>query len=101
MNMSESLTTCKDRVEYVLSYCPGTRESDKKLWLVYMHNFHGLGFVEGYNSLVRIIMDEETPSMETLRRIRQKFQQKGLFLGSNRAKQLEEAEKVKNKLRDL
>lgn len=101
MKMSESLTTCKDRVEYVLSYYPGTRESDKKLWLVYMHNFHGLGLVNGYNSLVRIIMDEETPSMETLRRIRQKFQQKGLFLGSNRAKQLEEAEKVKNKLRDL
>lgn len=46
-------------------------------------------------------MDEETPSMETLRRIRQKFQLKGLFLGSNRAIQLEEAEKVKNKLRDL
>lgn len=98
MKMLDSLKTCKDKVGYVLEEYPVVRDSDKLLWLAYLCKFHGLqetlGTI-GYQKLKKLIMNDSTPTMESIRRIRQKYQENGQFVGENRAERIAESEKVK------
>ena len=98
MRMSEGLNTCKDKVLSMLSQYEETRDSDKLLWLAYLCKYHGLKEtlgLENYLKLKKLIMHEDTPTMETVRRIRQKIQEAGSFIGKNRAQRMEEAEIVR------
>ncbi len=75
---TEDLKNKKDRVEYLLKKYPETRDSDKKLWLAYMCIFMDLksNIATGsYEIFKKCFMSKETPSFETLRRNRQKFQE--------------------------
>ena len=98
MKMLESLETAKEKVEFILSNYPTLRDSDKKLWLGYLNLYHGLRKKigeESYSILKEIILSDSTPTMESIRRIRQKLQENGLYQGEKRIQRLKEAEKVR------
>lgn len=102
--MHESLVTCKSKVEHVLFTYPKTRDSDKLLWIAYLAVFHDLKKILGekaWNQFKQVILDEQTPTMESVRRIRQKYQELGQFVGSNRKERLDEAFLIKNTIKDL
>lgn len=62
----------KDQVEYVLKTYPQTRNSDKLLVVKILNKFYGVHELED-------IMSPTVPPLETIRRHRQKFQEKGLY----------------------
>lgn len=98
MRMSEGLETCKDKVGFILSEYVSTRDSDKMLWLAYLVMFHDLKGIlgkESYEKLKTLIMSENTPTMESIRRIRQKYQEGGMYAGNGRKARLEESEVVR------
>ena len=49
---------------------------------------------EYYQHFKALILHRRTPSFESIRRVRQKYQEEGLFSGKNRALRMEESEKV-------
>lgn len=103
MKMSESLTTCKDKIESLLIKYPETRDSDKLLFFAFLVEFHDLEMNIGRTACEvfrGILMDEETPSMETVRRIRQKFQEEGHYCGEKRKERLEEEVEVRKVITD-
>lgn len=104
MKMSESLKHTKEKVEFLLSEYPQLRDSDKLLWLAFLSKFHDLKNTlgdEAYGKLKQIIMDKKTPTMESVRRVRQKIQEQGLFIGAKRKYRMAESEDVKETLKLL
>jgi len=94
MKMSEGILTCKDKVNEILADYNETRDSDKLLFLAYLCKYHGLKQKLGpiaYAQLKAIIMDDNTPTMESIRRVRQKLQEDGQFVGKNRRCRLKES----------
>lgn len=96
--MLEQLLTVRAKVGYLLDTFPPLRDNDKLLWLAYLNQFHGLRAKlgdESYNVLKAIIISSETPSTESIRRVRQQFQEEGNYLGEKREKRLEEEKRVR------
>lgn len=102
-------TTFKDKIEYLLQRYPSFRDSDKKLFVSYMLHFHGLKELLGntaYTKLKKALLSSPTPSIETIRRNRQRFQEQGLYVGKKRKeynekmKKKEKKRKKKEKLKD-
>lgn len=82
--MIKDLIRVKDKVEYLLMKFPETRDSDKILWLWYLREFEDmnnqLAFAyDPWRHLSETIRHPDTPTMESLRRVRQKFQQEGQY----------------------
>jgi hypothetical protein len=78
--MIKHLQNNKEKVDYILRKYPETRDSDKKLWLAYMCIFKELKSKignEAYESLKGVVMADDTPAFESLRRVRQKLQESG------------------------
>ena len=103
MRMSYDLVTAKDRVEHILSRYPDTRDSDKLLLIAYWCVFHGLKDVLGeekYLEFKKFILNDAVPTMESLRRVRQKFQENGMYCGEKREMRIEESGVVKEMIRD-
>jgi hypothetical protein len=99
MKMTEGLKTVKDKVGNLLEKYPELRDSDKLLWLAYLNAEHKMRNVIGEAAYIRlkaIVLDENTPTMESIRRIRQKYQEDGLYVGEKRGDRLKEADKVKD-----
>ena len=65
-----------DRVRNILEAVPSTRNSDKELLIVYMQK-SGMDLTPAQVNLFK-----ELPSMETIRRIRQKIQENGEYPAS-------------------
>lgn len=65
-----------DRVKNIMQAVPATRSSDKELLIVYMQKA-GMEL-----SPAQINLFKELPSMETIRRIRQKLQEDGKYPAS-------------------
>lgn len=104
MKFSESIRTTKHKVEELLEKYPPLRDSDKLLWLAYLVRYHNLKAHlgdEAYSHLKEIIMDTNTPTMESIRRVRQKLQEQGKYVGEKRKERLEEADKFKEIVRSL
>lgn len=98
MKMTESLTTIKEKVEKILKEFPKTRDSDKLLWIAYMVIYHDLKHVLGeksYQYFKMMLLDENVPTMESVRRVRQKLQESGNYIGSCRETRLIESNSVK------
>jgi len=96
--MINDLIKQKERVEFVLEKYPSTRDSDKLLWLAYLVIFHDLKNVLGeehYELLKSVVMDKTCPTMESIRRLRQKFQEGGKFVGTKREVKLREESLVR------
>lgn len=98
--MIRDLTKVKNKVALILEEYEASRDCDKKLWLAYLVKFHGLreflrNSNDSYKAFSQLILDDDTPTMESIRRVRQKYQEEGKFLGTKRMKKLEEAERVR------
>lgn len=97
--MLEDLKTSKDKVEALISQFEPLRDDDKRLWLAYLNVFHSLekrlnNAENPWEELKLVLYDKDTPMPESIRRIRQKFQQDGLYLGKKRELMLEEMNRV-------
>ena len=96
--MIEDLITNKEKVEDLLSKYPATRDSDKLLWLAYLVVYRDLRFKigpEAYLKFKNILLSPETSSMESIRRVRQKLQEDGLYIGTKRKDKIAESGLVK------
>jgi uncharacterized protein YcgL (UPF0745 family) len=100
--MIETPKNIKDKVEFLLKNYPSTRDDDKKLWLAYLNLFCDL--TDRMNKakipsdvFKHVLMDAETPSTETIRRVRQKFQEEGFYVGNKREKLLKARQKAQKK----
>lgn len=83
----------------ILEAYPEARDSDKLLWLAYLVLYCDLKTILGpkaYDDLKKVIMKDSTPTMETVRRVRQKIQENGHFQGKKRAERMQEAHNVKS-----
>jgi len=99
--MSRDLNTVGTGVYCLLQSYPELRDNDTLLLFAYLNKFCGLKKALGddaYNKLKEICLDNATPKFESIRRVRQKIQESGLFLGKKRQQKLEEAELVKEVL---
>jgi len=102
MKMSEGIVTCKEKVEKLLSRHFETRDSDKLLWIAYLVSYHGLREIlddDSYFKFKNMIMNENTPTVESITRIRRKFQEDGKYEGNNRAQRMAEQSAVRQVLR--
>lgn len=98
MRMTTSLRTIKDDIADILKNKPETRDSDKLLFIEYLNKNYDLVQVIGgipFSKLKALLMDERTPSIESLTRMRRKFQENGMYLGKNRNERMKEASEVK------
>lgn len=79
MRESKKLKTTLEKVDEILKISPESRENDTVLWLQFMVLHHGLATKLGskFDELVKVLRDPETPSFETVRRVRQKLQETG------------------------
>lgn len=102
--MIKDLVKAKDRVENLLEKHPSTRDCDKTLWLSYLVVYHDIRKKmgeESYQIFKNILLDKDTVTMESIRRMRQKFQEEGKFLGKKRLEKLFEANKVKDFMSEM
>jgi len=96
--MKEELTKTKQKVSYLLDKWPQLRDSDKLLMLAYLCQFHNLMTVlgpEAYERLKAVVMAEDTPSFESIRRVRQKLNQDGQYIGKSYKNRQEASEEVR------
>jgi len=94
----------KDKVESALQKYPETQDDDKLLWLAVMVMFYDLKLSigeAGYIKLKEWLLKNNVPASESIRRVRQKFQESGQYVGTKRDKKIEESEVVKNWARIL
>lgn len=101
--MIEDLKKAKDRVAYLLEKYPATRDCDKTLWLAYLVLYHDLRKLLGeaaYEKFKSLLLNKDTVTMESIRRMRQKFQEDGKYLGAKRKFKLEEEKLVREMMRD-
>ncbi len=107
--MTDGLITSQHKVQHLLTKFPMLRDSDKKLWLSYLRHFCGLEQAMNrrvpyqkhlvnnpYEVLKSIILQDSTPTMETITRSRRKVQENFPSLKGEKSKERsQEAEKVK------
>lgn len=97
--MLKDIKKIKDKVGFILKEYPQTRDCDKLLWLAYLSMFHDLKNVLGennYSNFKNLILSKKTPSTESIRRVRQKYQEKGEYVGNGRPGRKAESENVKS-----
>jgi hypothetical protein len=100
---SHQLPKVADLVELLLSQ-PNSdrlRDSDKLLILAYMNRYHGLAQKIGDRSfaILREIIMNEMPSLESITRSRRKFQEEGKYIGTNKKERKAQEAKVRENLR--
>jgi uncharacterized protein (DUF433 family) len=83
MNIVDQLKTGKARIEYLLEHYPSLRDNDKKLWISYLVMFHNLQDVllmpKPFDALCDLLLIEDVIQCESIRRLRQKIQEQGLY----------------------
>lgn len=102
--MLDHLIRITDRVEYLLEKYPPLRDSDKLLWLAYLCHFHGLGRIMPHGIYQRfkdMLMHEDTPPMESVRRVRQKIQESGSYRGELWADRQAEGDLVRENIHTI
>lgn len=82
---TKNIKTVKAQVEYILMHHPESRSNDSKLqWLVWETFYRdSLGYDEDIGWYVTPDLESvgSLPDSATIRRVRRKLQQKGLYLG--------------------
>lgn len=89
----------RSQVEYLLKTDKDLRDDDKLLWLTYLVTYHDLktqvnNSPTPYEALCDVLLNEDIPAIETIRRTRQAFQEQGLYLGEKRKQRLAAAKRV-------
>lgn len=77
------LTEVKQQVEYILKSFPETRSNDKKLQVKVLTQFYNV-------EKITDILKPDVPSLESIRRCRQKLQSEGKYESTEAAKQARE-----------
>jgi hypothetical protein len=100
VSLADEFRTAEQRVAYLLERWPELRDSDKKLYLTYLNQFHGLkarleSAKNPYPELKAIFLSDDTLSFNTIRRVRAKFQAGGLYHGSKAAERAAQAEEAR------
>jgi len=88
----------KNQVFQTLKEYEITRDCDKMLFLAIMAKYYRLKEFLGddhYRKFRMWFLHENIPSVESIRRCRQKWQEEGHFVGEKRQKKLEEADRTK------
>jgi hypothetical protein len=89
------------QVEQILKTSVECRDSDMILWLAYCANHHQLIQVLGmdaFNKLKKFMRDFDVPTVETVGRIRRKFQEVGMYKNENPEQRKVEAKAVQKEL---
>jgi hypothetical protein len=86
MNISD-LDTVEERVAKLLEDYPITRNSDRWLTMHYFRLFHDIHTFQGY------CQGENLPSLESVRRCRQKIQARGEYLSDKAIQKIREEER--------
>jgi hypothetical protein len=73
------LNQVKTQVEYTLQNYPETRNNDKLLQVTVLKNFYGVKSIDD-------ILKPKVPSLESIRRCRQKLQSEGQYTSSEAVK---------------
>lgn len=73
----------KKQVESILKRFPETREDDKKLQVRILKDFYGVDKIED-------ILKPDIPSLESIRRCRQKLQSEGKYPSTKETKKIRE-----------
>ncbi len=97
--MSDGFITSMSKVRALLELYPTTRDSDKLLWLAYLVNYHGLKTSigdEAYMKFREILMNESTPTMESVTRARRKVQESDSALcGEKKSERLKQEKQMR------
>ena len=76
--VTDDLKSIREKIEFILKTYPKTRDSDKLLWLKFMHIYRSI-FVDvelgDYGMFQKTIMHKDTPTFETVSRARRKIQE--------------------------
>ena len=88
-SMVDDILTVKDRVFHILETVPATRDSDKLLIMRFLVETK-VGYYVKNGLFIPYSHFDDLPSFESIRRVRQKFQEQGLFLASEKVKELRE-----------
>ena len=103
LEFSAQLPKVADKVEALLNQPNSDRlkDSDKLLILAYANRYHGLSKRLGDRafSILREILMDEMPSLESITRSRRKFQEDGHYIGTNRKERKAQEAKVRENLR--
>lgn len=71
-----ALTKVNSQVEQILLTNPKTRNNDKLLQVIVLKTFYGVNVIED-------ILSPKVPSLESIRRCRQKLQSEGKYISKN------------------
>jgi len=77
-NLVERLKTIRERVEWILANHPEARNDDFYLYLLYVRYFEPK--LSGYIKFIPFSLIKTATRFETIRRMRQKLQEAGLYL---------------------
>jgi len=100
--MITTIKKIKDKVLYILEKSKKSRDDDILLYFLYLNKFHDLSKKIG-RSNVKILYSilKTAPYPESIRRSRQKLQEKGIFLGKRRKKRVELEKEVRAEINKI
>lgn len=84
--MQESLLSIEEKVAKILSEEPVLRSCDRRLIFRYMKRYHQIYTFEDY------AFSKEAPTVESIRRVRQKLQEMGKYLPTESTEDMRERE---------
>lgn len=82
--MLSNLKNLCDKVDFILDSYPGTRDSDQRLIYRVYELFYGVKENHSFKDVMARVHKKELPCFESIRRVRQKIQESGRFVGKNK-----------------
>lgn len=83
MDILKEFDSTKNRVEFLLKNYKSLRSNDTKLWISYLVMYHNLQASltahDPCTTFCDLVLNENVPNMETIRRVRQKLQENGAY----------------------
>jgi len=99
------MRSTKDKVRYVLENYPETRDSDAKLIIMVWWCFNRDAFEQNDRKKWTILVSEipYLDKMESIRRVRQKFQEQKKYLGNEKVREIrtQRAENIRQTINDF
>lgn len=95
--MLKDMKQVKILVRRALEDYPRTRDSYPQLFAI-IYQYLGVHHKVSYVELMKLIDKDELPSLESIRRSRQKIQEGGEFPGKNRKKRIKHSKEIRKKI---
>ena len=104
MGIAKQISIVEKKVEYLLQYYPKARDNDRWLYYAYLRSFHPELRNAKFNSFddfaEAIVNNPEIPESESIRRCRQKIQERGLYRGEKYIERHKEEKKVRELMKE-